>query len=93
MMAFLFLGHPSVPQIVKHTVAEVFGFTEKDVSEKMAFERFGGEDMLNLSEIICELEQRFGVQVDDLAEMRIHTVRDLIEEVQAAVAGNGVSKP
>ncbi|MEW8955558.1 acyl carrier protein [Clostridium sp.] len=65
---------------IKNVIVDQLGVEESEVALETSFQDLG-VDSLDLFQIIIELEEEFGVQIED-AE-KIKTVKDAVEYIEA----------
>lgn len=64
---------------IREVVCEQLGVEENEVTMETTFEDLGA-DSLDLFQVVIELEEKFGIQLED-AE-RIKSIKDAVEYVQ-----------
>ncbi|MDD3930540.1 MAG: acyl carrier protein [Clostridiaceae bacterium] len=72
----------SVGQIVREALASVIGTPEKKLTGEAQLILDLGMDSLALYEFVIELEEHFELQISDEDIDRIHTVDDIINEIE-----------
>ncbi|ENZ01612.1 acyl carrier protein [Clostridium thermobutyricum] len=67
---------------IREVVCEQLGVEENEVTMETTFEDLGA-DSLDLFQVVIELEEKFGIQLED-AE-RIKSIKDAVEYVQSKI--------
>ena len=67
---------------IREVVCEQLGVEENEVTMETTFEDLGA-DSLDLIQVVIELEEKFGIQLED-AE-RIKSIKDAVEYVQSKI--------
>ena len=71
-----------VKERVIEALSKVLDMNKLDIKEKDDFIEDYGIDSLDMAEIIMEMENEFGLKIDDFAVENIKTVGDLIKKVE-----------
>ncbi len=69
---------------VRAIVAEVLHVNEDDISPDTKFVDDLGADSLDLTSIVMDIEEEFGIEIPDDAIMSIVTIGDAVEKLKEA---------
>jgi acyl carrier protein len=72
---------------VKEIIMEKLGTSEDKITPEASFRNDLGADSLSTVELMMELEEVFGVDIEDEEAEKIQTVKDAIEYIEKKVAG------
>ncbi|MGD9140594.1 MAG: acyl carrier protein [bacterium] len=75
-----------VNQKVKEIIMERLGVSEEKVTPEASFINDLGADSLDTVELMMELEEAFGVSIEDEEAEKIQTVKDAIDYLEAKLA-------
>ena len=79
-----------IKQKVTDIVVDVLGVEASEVQESSHLENDLMADSLDVVELTMNVENKFGINLGDAAEIeKIHTVGDLIEKVAACMEAGG----
>jgi acyl carrier protein len=71
---------------VKEIIMEKLGTSEDKVTPEASFRNDLGADSLSTVELMMELEEAFGVDIEDEEAEKIETVKDAIEYIENKLA-------
>ena len=71
-----------VKERVIEVLSKVLDMNKLDIKEKDDFIEDYGIDSLDMAEIIMEMENEFGLKIDDFAVENIKTVMDLVKKIE-----------
>lgn len=72
----------SVEDRVRQTISEMLQVREADVTLRSNLQEDLGADSLDLIELVMQLEEEFGIDINDAAGEKLRTVEDVIECVE-----------
>ena len=75
-----------VNQKVKEIIMERLGVSEEKITPQASFINDLGADSLDTVELMMELEEAFGVSIEDEEAEKIQTVQDAIEYLEKKLA-------
>lgn len=75
-----------VNQKVKEIIMERLGVSEEKVTPEASFINDLGADSLDTVELMMELEEAFGVSIEDEEAEKIQTVKDAIAYLESKLA-------
>ena len=75
-----------VNQKVKEIIMERLGVSEEKVTPEASFINDLGADSLDTVELMMELEEAFGVSIEDEEAEKIQTVKDAIDYLESKLA-------
>lgn len=75
-----------VNQKVKEIIMERLGVSEEKVTPEASFINDLGADSLDTVELMMELEEAFGVNIEDEEAEKIQTVKDAIDYLEKKIA-------
>ncbi|MBX7409003.1 acyl carrier protein [Clostridium chauvoei] len=67
-------------QKIKKVIVDQLGVSESEVKLETTFEELGA-DSLDLFQVVIELEEEFGIQLEEAEELK--TVKDAVDYVQS----------
>lgn len=73
----------NIEQQVKKVVAEQLSINEADIKNESAFISDLGADSLDTVELVMALEDTFGIEIPDDQQVKIQTVQDAIDFIEA----------
>ena len=76
-----------VNQKVKEIIMERLGVSEEKITPEASFINDLGADSLDTVELMMELEEAFGVSIEDEEAEKIQTVKDAIDYLEEKLAG------
>jgi acyl carrier protein len=77
---------PDVDQKVKEIIMERLGVSEEKITPEASFINDLGADSLDTVELMMELEEAFGVSIEDEEAEKLQTVKDAVEYLQKKLA-------
>jgi acyl carrier protein len=75
-----------VNQKVKEIIMEKLGVSEEKITPEASFINDLGADSLDTVELMMELEEAFGVSIEDEEAEKIQTVKDAVEYLEKKLA-------
>ena len=75
-----------VNQKVKEIIMERLGVSEEKITPEASFINDLGADSLDTVELMMELEEAFGVSIEDEEAEKIQTVKDAIDYLEKKIA-------
>ena len=75
-----------VDQKVKEIIMERLGVSEEKITPEASFINDLGADSLDTVELMMELEEAFGVSIEDEEAEKLQTVKDAIDYLQKKLA-------
>lgn len=75
-----------VNQKVKEIIMERLGVSEEKITPEASFINDLGADSLDTVELMMELEEAFGVSIEDEEAEKIQTVKDAIDYLEQKLA-------
>ena len=75
-----------VNQKVKEIIMEQLGVSEEKITPEASFINDLGADSLDTVELMMELEEAFGVSIEDEEAEKIQTVKDAVEYLEKKLA-------
>ena len=75
-----------VTQKVKEIIMERLGVSEEKITPEASFINDLGADSLDTVELMMELEEAFGVNIEDEEAEKIQTVKDAIDYLEKKIA-------
>ena len=72
--------------VLKKVIAEVLSVDENEITLETTFADDLDADSLDVTAIILELEDEFGIEISDDDALEIKTVGDAVEKMKAALA-------
>ena len=72
---------------VKEIIMDKLGTSEEKITPEASFRNDLGADSLSTVELMMELEEAFGVEIEDEEAEKIHTVKDAIAYIEEKMAG------
>jgi len=75
-----------VDQKVKEIIMERLGVSEEKITPEASFINDLGADSLDTVELMMELEEAFGVSIEDEEAEKIQTVKDAVDYLQKKLA-------
>lgn len=76
-----------VNQKVKEIIMERLGVSEEKITPEASFINDLGADSLDTVELMMELEEAFGVSIEDEEAEKIQTVKDAVSYLEGKLAG------
>ena len=73
---------------VKEVIADIFSVLPEDIKEESTIESFGGDSCDDI-ELVVELEEVFGIEIEDAAAKDFKTVADVVQCVERKFAQKG----
>lgn len=70
---------------VKEIIMDKLGTSEEKITPEASFRNDLGADSLSTVELMMELEEAFGVEIEDEEAEKIQTVKDAIEYIEKKV--------
>jgi acyl carrier protein len=74
---------------VKEIIMEKLGTSEDKITPEASFRNDLGADSLSTVELMMELEEAFGVEIEDEEAEKIQTVKDAIAYIEKKLAEKG----
>jgi acyl carrier protein len=74
---------------VKEIIMDKLGTSEDKITPEASFRNDLGADSLSQVELMMELEEVFGVDIEDEEAEKIQTVKDAIEYIEKKLADKG----
>lgn len=71
-----------VKERVINLLSEKLGYDKLEIKENQEFVNDLGADSLDMVEIIMEIEEEFGLKIDDTEISEVKTVGDLIKKIE-----------
>jgi acyl carrier protein len=71
---------------VKEIIMEKLGTSEDKITPEASFRNDLGADSLSTVELMMELEEKFGVEIEDQEAEKIQTVRDAVAYIEKKLA-------
>ncbi len=71
---------------VKEIIMDKLGVSEDKITPQASFRNDLGADSLSTVELMMELEEAFGINIEDEEAEKIQTVKDAIDYIQAKIA-------
>jgi len=72
---------------VKEIIMDKLGTSEEKITPEASFRNDLGADSLSTVELMMELEEAFGVEIEDEEAEKIQTVKDAIDYIEKKMAG------
>jgi acyl carrier protein len=72
---------------VKEIIMDKLGTSEEKITPEASFRNDLGADSLSTVELMMELEEAFGVEIEDEEAEKIQTVKDAIAYIEQKMAG------
>ncbi|MFC1799878.1 acyl carrier protein [Candidatus Eisenbacteria bacterium] len=72
---------------VKEIIMDKLGTSEEKITPEASFRNDLGADSLSTVELMMELEEAFGVEIEDEEAEKIQTVKDAINYIEQKMAG------
>ena len=72
---------------VKEIIMDKLGTSEEKITPEASFRNDLGADSLSTVELMMELEEAFGVEIEDEEAEKIQTVKDAIAYIEKKVGG------
>jgi len=72
---------------VKEIIMDKLGTSEEKITPEASFRNDLGADSLSTVELMMELEEAFGVEIEDEEAEKIQTVKDAITYIEQKMAG------
>jgi acyl carrier protein len=76
-----------VNQKVKEIIMERLGVSEEKITPEASFINDLGADSLDTVELMMELEEAFGISIEDEEAEKIQTVKDAVDYLEKKLAG------
>jgi acyl carrier protein len=74
---------------VKEIIMDKLGTSEEKITPEASFRNDLGADSLSTVELMMELEEAFGVEIEDEEAEKIQTVKDAIDYIEKKMADKG----
>jgi acyl carrier protein len=74
---------------VKEIIMDKLGTSEEKITPEASFRNDLGADSLSTVELMMELEEVFGVEIEDEEAEKIQTVKDAIDYIEKKLADKG----
>jgi acyl carrier protein len=74
---------------VKEIIMDKLGTSEEKITPEASFRNDLGADSLSQVELMMELEEVFGVDIEDEEAEKIQTVKDAIDYIEKRLADKG----
>jgi acyl carrier protein len=71
---------------VKEIIMDKLGTSEEKITPEASFRNDLGADSLSTVELMMELEEAFGVEIEDEEAEKIQTVKDAIDYIEKKMA-------
>ena len=75
---------------VKEIIMEKLGTSEDKITPEASFRNDLGADSLSTVELMMELEEAFGVEIQDEEAEKIQTVKDAVAYIEKKLAEKGI---
>ncbi len=72
---------------VKEIIMDKLGTSEEKITPEASFRNDLGADSLSTVELMMELEEAFGVEIEDEEAEKIQTVKDAIAYIEKKIGG------
>jgi acyl carrier protein len=74
-------------RFVSATIAQELKIDEKELSPTRELRSIGGIESIKVLRIICKVEQKYDVELEDSAVFKANTIQDIVDAVLHATGG------